>query len=129
MANINSSMRHGRGTVRPYLYGNLDLLDFVKNVFGAEELERAPTGENRVHVEVQIGDSVVVLEIGKDFPKATQASTYVYVPDVDTAYRRAMEAGAVSLNEPEDKPYHERGAGVRDTSGNVWWIATYLGNN
>ncbi|WP_151759719.1 VOC family protein [Dictyobacter vulcani] len=129
MTNTNIAMRHGMGTVRPYLYGKLDLLDFVKNVFGAEELERASTGENGVHVEVQIGDSVVVLEIGKDFTAATRASTYVYVSDVDAAYQRAIQAGATSLSKPEDKPYHERGAGVRDTFGNIWWIATYAGKN
>src|ERR1035441_9382126 len=33
-------VRHGVGTVRPYLYGNVDLIEFVQQVFGAVELER-----------------------------------------------------------------------------------------
>jgi PhnB protein len=72
---------------------------------------------------------MVVLEVG-NFPahvKATPASIYVYVADVDRAYRRALDAGATSLAAPEDKPYQERGAGVKDSFGNIWYIATYTG--
>lgn len=119
----HSYIRHGLGAVRPYLYGHPELPDFVKAVFEAEEVERVPS-RSGAHVELRIGDGVVVLEIGESFPAATQASVYVYVPDVDVAYQRALEAGAASLAEPEDKPYHERGAGVKDSFGNTWWIAT-----
>jgi PhnB protein len=72
---------------------------------------------------------MVVLEVG-NFPahvKPTPASIYVYVADVDRAYRGALDAGATSLAAPEDKPYQERGAGVKDTFGNIWYIATYTG--
>jgi len=121
-----SYVRHGVGTLRPYLYGNLDLIDFVQQVFGAVELERSDFGPHRFHVEAAIGDSVVVLEVS-DPPhaSATPASVYVYVPDVDAAYGRALEAGAEEVAPPEDKPYDERAAGVKDSFGNTWWIATY----
>jgi PhnB protein len=36
-----------------------------------------------------------------------------------------MEAGAEEVAPPEDKPYGERVAGVKDSFGNTWWIATY----
>jgi PhnB protein len=49
---------------------------------------------------------------------------YVYVPDVDAAYRRALELGATSVAEPEQKPYAEYAGGVRDVSGNTWYIAS-----
>jgi PhnB protein len=121
----SAHIRHGFGAVRPYLYGRLDLADFVKKVFDAEELERVDMGDG-FHLELQIADSVVVLEVC-DAPHAaaTQASVYVYVQDVDSAHRRAISAGASSIAEPEGKPYSERSAGVRDTSGNTWWISTY----
>jgi PhnB protein len=70
---------------------------------------------------------IVVLEIGGPPETATRSSLYVYVPDVDATYRRAMQAGATSLREPVQQPYRERNAGVKDTFGNVWWIATYTG--
>ena len=83
------------GTVRPYLYGNLDLIEFVQEVFGAVELERVALGPRSFHVEAAIGDSVIVLEVGDPPPTtAAPASIYVYVPDVDAAYGRALEAGA-----------------------------------
>jgi PhnB protein len=123
-----SYIRHGIGAVRPYLYGRLDLLDFVQTVFGSVELERHEFSPTAVHAEVMIGDSVVVME-ASDPPQvpATPSSIYVYVEDVDAIYQRAIEAGAVSIAEPGDRPYRERTAGVKDSSGNTWWIATYLG--
>ena len=83
-------------------------------------------GPDSFHIESRIGDSVVVLETGDPVhPSATRASIYVYVEDVDNTYRRAMEFGATSLAVPEDKPYQERSAGVKDSFGNTWWISTY----
>jgi PhnB protein len=125
-AAVASYVRHGVGTARPYLYGNLELIEFVQQVFGAVELERSEFGPRSFHVEAAIGDSVVVLEVS-DPPHASAApaSVYVYVPDVDAAYGRALEAGATEIAPPEDKPYDERAAGVKDSFGNTWWIATY----
>jgi PhnB protein len=120
-----SWVRHGKGTVRPYLYGNVDLIEFVEQVFGAVELERLAFGPSGLHVEEAIGDSVVVLEVGDPPPDmAAPASVYVYVSDVDAAYGRALEAGAEEIAPPVDKPYGERVAGVKDSFGNTWWIAT-----
>ncbi|HKN02128.1 MAG TPA: VOC family protein [Candidatus Binataceae bacterium] len=122
-------IRHGVGSVRPYLYGHLDLIDFVKHAFDAEELEHIAMGEKSAHSELKIGCSVVVIEAGELPPAVvpTRSSIYVFVEDVDAACKRALEAGATSITAPEDKPYQERGAGVKDTFGNTWWIATYTG--
>jgi PhnB protein len=119
-------IRHGLGAVRPYLYGHLDLPEFVKHVFGAVEVERIQD-EKGIHVETRIEDSMLVIEAGEFPPDVTptRASIYVYVEDVDMAYKRALEWGAKSVSKPEDKPYDERGAGVQDSFGNIWWIATY----
>ncbi|MGE5334749.1 MAG: VOC family protein [Nitrososphaerota archaeon] len=120
-------IRHGFGAARPYLYGNADLPDFVRQVFGAEEVERAGNGDEGAHVEMKIGDSVLVLETGVTHETATRASVYVYVPDVDAAYQRALRLGATSVAEPADKPYMDRNAGVKDSFGNTWWIGTHIG--
>ncbi len=120
-------VRHGVGTVRPYIFGDIDLARFIQHTFQARELERLPVGSG-FHVEVQIGDSVIMMELGGNaLHTGTPSAIYVFVTDVDAAYERAIQAGATSINEPEDKPYQERGAGVKDSFGNTWWIATYRG--
>jgi PhnB protein len=122
-------IRHGLGSVRPYLYGDLDLPDFVSYVFGSVEVERVEMGEKSVHVEARIGDSVLVIEAGQllgDVSPWTSA-LHVYVPDVDATYSRAMERGATPLAAPENKPYQERLGGFKDGAGNTWWLSTYLG--
>lgn len=126
MNNKTPYIRHGMGAVRPYLFGSLETPEFVKQAFNAQELERSGSGEG-FHVELQIGDAIVVLETGGGEFAATadRAAVYVYVDDVDACYERALKAGATSLAAPEDKPYQERGAGVKDPFGNTWWIATY----
>ena len=123
-------VRNGFGTVRPYLYGAYELPAFLVEVFGAREIERHESGERRAaHVELAIGDSALVVEAGELPPEhsPTSASVYVYVEDVDTVYRCALEAGAESIAAPEDKPYGERGCGFV-AHGNTWWVATHLGS-
>ena len=120
-------VHHGKGTVRPYIYGRLDLLDFVKKVFDVVELERnqLPSG---FHVQAQIGDSVMVLSaMDPPYQEATRGYIYVYVPDVDASYQRALAAVATSVSQPTDKPWKGRTAGVRDSFGNIWYIETYKG--
>ncbi|MGC1344311.1 MAG: VOC family protein [Candidatus Binataceae bacterium] len=128
MSAANRHIRHGIGSVRPYLYGDLKVPELVKHAFGAQELERLPVGDHGFHIEARIGDSMIVIEAGDPpHPGGMRASIYVYVEDVDAAYRRALAAGASSIAEPADKPYQERAAGVKDSYGNIWWLATYMG--
>jgi len=53
------------------------------------------------------------------------AQLHYYVRDVDALYRRALAAGASSLQEPIDQPYGDREAGIRDIAGNHWYLATH----
>jgi uncharacterized glyoxalase superfamily protein PhnB len=55
---------------------------------------------------------------------AMAAFLYVYVPDADATYARAMTAGARSLEAPLDTPYGDRRCMVEDRWGNTWQIAT-----
>lgn len=122
-----SHVRHGIGSVRPYIQGPVELLDFVRKTFGAVELERHEFGPESFHVELRIGDSVIVIEAGQLPPDISpwKCSIYVYVEDVDAVYYRALQLGATSLAQVEDKPYQERQAGFVDVAGNTWWVATY----
>src|SRR5262249_43399567 len=92
-------IRNGMGSVRAYVHGRLDLIDFVTRTFDAQELE-LNTVPNGFHIETRIGDSVIVLE-AQPRETATRGSIYVYVQDVDEVYRRALAAGATSITAPE----------------------------
>ena len=125
---MESHVRNGFSAVRPYVFGPLSLVSFVENALGGVVLARHEQGENARHIEVQVGDSVVVLELADPpheigFP----GSIYVYVEDVDVVVRAAAECDVEVFAAAEDKPYEERQAGLRDSYGNVWWVATYTG--
>lgn len=97
------------------------LVQFLKRAFGA-------TGELTTDTpsQMRIGDSIVMVSsIGPRPP--TAAFFYLYVDNVDLTYRRALDAGAVSLEQPEDMPYGDRRAMVKDPCGNDWQIATHKG--
>lgn len=121
----------GYHSVTPYLTvpGLAKTIEFLKQAFGAETrgvMERP--GGAIGHAEVKIGDSIVMM--GEPDPNGPYAprpcNLYMYVPDVDAVYARAMEAGAKSLREPTDEFYGDRSSGVEDPSGNYWWIATHV---
>jgi PhnB protein len=122
-----SFIRPGFRTVTPYImvYQAAQLIDFVKQAFGAEELYRGSGGGGGTHCEVRIGDSMMMLGGGGAWkgPERT-AAIHLYVKDADAAYQRAMEAGATSLRVPEDQFYGDREGSVKDPFGNHWYIGT-----
>ncbi|HJP95245.1 MAG TPA: VOC family protein [Pyrinomonadaceae bacterium] len=117
--------REGFHTVTPYIIVKpaVELIDFVKQAFGAVESFRATGSAGGLHCEVKIGDSIVMIGGGPTFD-ARPAGIHLYVPEVDEVYARAMAAGATSLGEPADQEYGERSATVKDVGGNEWYIAT-----
>ena len=106
-------------TPRIVVHQAQQLVEFVKHVFGA-------TGEYRSDrpVTLNIGDSIIMIsDAGAREPVA--AFLYVYVADADETYRRALESGAISLEEPTNTPYGDRRGMVKDGWGNTWQVATY----
>ena len=51
------------------------------------------------------------------------AGMFVYVPDADATYAKALGAGATSVMVPADQDYG-RSAGIADAYGNTWWVTT-----
>jgi uncharacterized glyoxalase superfamily protein PhnB len=114
-------------TVSPYLIveGAAATIDFLTRVFGAVELRRFPDAEGKLmHAEVRIGDTVVMLADGGGGWPPLPSHVHIYVRDVDATYRRAIEHGAVSVQEPVKKDDADKRGGVRDAGGTTWWIAT-----
>lgn len=102
------------------------LLDFLQAVFDAEVLHRTTDEKGKVtHAEVRIGHGIVEVSDAKEMWPANETSLHVFVRNTDECYRRALEAGAVSLYEPADMPYGERNGGIKDAFGNSWFIATF----
>jgi uncharacterized glyoxalase superfamily protein PhnB len=102
------------------------VIDFLKATFNAESLRRYDNADGTImHAEVRIDDTVVMISDGTGASSAFPVWLHVYVPDVDATYRRGLEAGGTSVQEPTQKPNDpdQRGA-VRDPVGNTWWIAT-----
>jgi PhnB protein len=125
---MNSGYKpEGYNSVAPYLIVDsaAHTIEFLERAFGAIELQRqlSPRG-GIMHAEVRIDDSVIMLgDKAPDWP-AVETHVHIYLPDVDAAYRRAVEAGATPVQEPVKQADPDRRAGVRDANGITWWIAT-----
>jgi len=111
-------------TVTPRIFtGDVaGLVAFVQTVFGAAGELRSDTP-----TEMRIGDSVVMISDGGGVREAMPAFLYVYVANADETYRRAIAAGARSIEGPTDQPYGDRRATIGDAWGNIWQIATRRG--
>jgi uncharacterized glyoxalase superfamily protein PhnB len=121
MASMPDARPPGFHTVTPRLFtpDPAALVEFLRAVFGATSnwVGDAPA-------EVHLGDSVLMIN-GTSVREEVTGCFYVYVPDADATYSRALAAGASSMEEPLDAPYGDRRAMVRDPFGNIWQIATY----
>jgi PhnB protein len=123
------------GKVTPYLCiaGAAKALDFYNSAFGAKERVRIELPNGLIaHAEIMIGDSIVMLsdvyeESGLASPRTlggSSVSLNVYVPDVDSIFIKAIEAGATKVCGLENTFYGDRSGTVRDPFGHVWAFAT-----
>lgn len=122
-----NSVPDGYHTLTPYLIvpDAERMIRFLQDVFGATLRERfnRPDGTLK-HAELDIGDSRIMMSQASEQFTPRPQTLYVYLPDVDAAYRRAMDAGAKSLMEVALQNYGDRNGGIEDPAGNWWWIAT-----
>ena len=127
---MTSFKPEGYSTVSPYLIaaGAQRVIDFLKQTFGARELRRYDMPDGSImHAEVLIDDTVVMIgDAGANWPPVP-AHLHVYVADVDATYQKALKAGGVSVQAPKRKGEDpDRRGGVKDPTGNTWWIATQV---
>src|SRR4030095_7094003 len=111
-------------------------IDFYKGAFGAVETVRMPGADRRtvMHAELKIGDSIVMLsdEIpGMSTCKSPQSlggttvGLFLYVRDVDSAFKRAAGAGCKVIKPLEDMFWGDRFGSLMDPFGNQWRMATH----
>ncbi len=112
-------------------------MDFYAEVFGATERMRFPGPDGSVaHAEVQIGDSVIIVEDespyrGTKAPPSgglpgTPCFQFIYVDDVDAVVALAVEHGATLQRAPETQFYGDRDGYIVDPFGHGWTIASHV---
>jgi PhnB protein len=119
----------GYHSVTPFINvkGAAELLDFMHEAFGAEEIARVQGEDGSIgHAETRIGDSVVMLFDSKPDWPWTPSFLRLYVGDCDAVYEQALIAGGTSVTRATDMPWGDRVARVRDPAGNLWWIMTRM---
>jgi PhnB protein len=117
----------GYTAVAPYLIvdGAAKTIEFLTRVFAAKELRRFPGPDGKLaHAEVRIDDTVVMVADAAPGWPSIPSHVHIYVPDVDDTYKRALEAGAISVQAPVKKDDPDKRGGVKDSGGTTWWIAT-----
>jgi PhnB protein len=109
-------------------------IDFYKKVFGAEELMRMPSPDGKIsHAEIKIGDSIIFLsdefpQHGGKSPQTLGGFTggiYLYVPDVDDVFQRAIAAGGKSAMPVTDMFWGDRHGNFTDPYGHSWGVSTH----
>jgi uncharacterized glyoxalase superfamily protein PhnB len=120
----------GLRSVQPYLHlrDAHKMIPFLETAFGAEAMGVHKSPEGVVHhATIRIGNATLEIDEAHGEFQPMPCVLHVYVPDTDAVYAQVIEAGATSIEVPQDKPYGDRSAGVKDAWGNSWFIATYLG--
>lgn len=103
------------------------VIGFLKRAFGAEELSRHASSDGVVHyASLKVGSSYIEMGEAHGPYQPMPGMFYLYVPDCDALYHRALAAGATSISEPQDHPYGDRSGGVKDVFGNQWYVATHI---
>jgi PhnB protein len=111
-----------------------DAIEFYKKVFDAEERMRMPSPDGKImHAELKIGDSIIFLS--DEFPnmggKSPQTlgghsgGVYLYVPDVDDVFQRAIAAGGKSSTPVTDMFWGDRHGNFTDPFGHSWGVSTH----
>jgi len=126
----------GYHSVTPYLSVNdaARALDFYKRAFGAQEIMRMDAPGGKIgHAEIRIGDSVVMLAdempgSGCTAPQSlggTTAGLFIYVENVDAAFKQAVSAGAQVEMPLADMFWGDRYGKLKDPFGHSWSMATH----
>jgi uncharacterized glyoxalase superfamily protein PhnB len=118
------------------LKNSLKAIEFYKTAFGAKVLGvfPAPDGRSTMHAAIKIGDSILMM--GDEMPNqkcmsaeslgSSPISLYVYVPNVDEAFKQAVAAGASVTMPVADMFWGDRCGSLKDPFGYSWMIATHI---
>lgn len=130
---------HLDGHIVPYLMvdGASAAIEFYVAAFGATENYRLEMPDGKIgHADIVVnGASVYLADAPDEMPGSaanpsklggTSVLLHQYVPDVDAAVARAVDAGATVLRAPEDQFYGDRAAVLEDPFGHQWSLHTHI---
>jgi uncharacterized glyoxalase superfamily protein PhnB len=123
-----SYIPEGLSTVTPYfiIKDIKGFIEFLKSAFDAEPVYAIEAPDGSIgHSEVNIGTSKIMVGGAKNRAEIP-AFMYLYVPDVDAVFQKALSAGADLVQEPTRMYYGDYVATVRDPFGNLWSIASHV---
>ncbi|HZS37838.1 MAG TPA: VOC family protein [Polyangia bacterium] len=102
------------------------LVDFAVQAFGAQpgHFMPGPDGKGIMHGMFTIGGAAIFVSDAAGFAQPTSANLFVYVPDVDASFAKAVQAGAKVIAPVSDMFWGDRWGMLADAWGNVWQVAT-----
>ena len=109
-------------------------IDFYKQAFGAKEISRLPMGDKIGHAELEIGDTRIMLtdefpehgNLGPNSRGGTTVGLVIYTDDVDSAFKKAIEAGGTEATPVTNQFWGDRMGTLTDPFGHKWSIATHV---
>jgi uncharacterized glyoxalase superfamily protein PhnB len=119
----------GFHAITPYLFvqGASRFIEFISAAFQGELISQQKRPDGTImHATMRIGDSMLMLADATGEFGPMPASIYLYVADCDAVYHRALRSGGVSVFPMMTLPSGERYGGIKDTVGNIWWVATHV---
>lgn len=115
-------------TLMPYLVLNhaQNFISFMEAVFGAKERMRVMRDEKLImHAELVIGECTIMLSDSTPEYSVSSGSFFIYVPNADEAYKKALDLGASKVSDLVNQDYGRSG-GILDPFQNIWWITSVL---
>lgn len=137
MAGTTQAIPKGYHTVTPSIMvkGAADAIEFYKKALGAQEMSRFKGPDGKImHAEIRIGDSIMMLgdempQHGGKGPKSiggTPVAFFVYSEDVDSAWKKAVDAGGKPIVPLENQFWGDRTGCLEDPFGHRWWLAQHI---
>ncbi len=121
---------YGYNSVAPYFIvdGAQKLIDLLMVIFNAEQLRKYAMPDGTImHAEIKIDDSVLMFGNSSDKFPPNQLLTHIYVQDVDSVFKKAIDSGCESVEQPIQKEGDSDKRGTfKDFAGNVWSVATQV---